>query len=125
MSGTSGSGQVLGIVEVYWNGTTIPVEPGGTYMLGGLVNKRVIAGAQVFYAKEMVASEAEFTTIIQAGQNVTDVFDTASGELQVQCDTGQIFVWPTAFREGGLSFTAGDGGKLKVKIAGGTPQETA
>ncbi len=126
MSGTTGGGsaQVLGIVDVYWGGSYVPIEPGGTFMLGGLVNKRIIAGAQVFYAREMVASEVSFTTVLQAGQSLTGTFGTAAQELQLQCDTGQIFVLPTAFREGGVEFTSGEGGKVKVKIAGGAYQES-
>jgi hypothetical protein len=124
MSGTANAGQVLGIVDVYWGGSYIPIEPGGTFTLGGLVNKRVIAGAQVFFAREMVPSEASFTAVLQAGQSLTGTFGTAAQELQLQCDTGQIFILPAAFREGGIEFTSGEGGKVKVKIAGGAYQES-
>lgn len=126
MSGTTtGNGQVLGIVEIYWNGAQVEVEPGTTFTLGGLRNTEVIAGANVFSARKMMASEINATSVVQAGQNVSDAYGIGSGELQVQCDTGQIFVWPTAFLVEAVEITAGEGGKVKLKWRAGTPQETA
>lgn len=124
MSGTQGTGQVFGIAEIYWGGTYIPPEPGASIKLGGLVNKRVVAGAQVFFAREMVPSEVDFTTVLQAGQSLTGTFGTEPAEVQVHCDSGQIYVLPVGFREGDISFTSGEGGKVKVKFAGGAMQES-
>jgi hypothetical protein len=127
MSGTTGGagGQVLGIAEVFWNGTLVPAEPGQSFKLGGLRNKSVIAGAQVFRAQQMMVSEINVTSVVQAGQNVSDLYSIGEGELQIQCDTGQIFVWPNAFLVDTPDITAGEGGKIKLQWHAGTPQETA
>lgn len=127
MSGTTGGSgsQVLGIIELFWNGSIVPVEPGGSFTLGGLRNKEVIVGAQVFRANAMMPSEINATTIVPAGQNVSDQYGTGEGELQIQCDTGQIFVWSAAFLVDAPEISAGEGGKLKLKWRAGTPQETA
>jgi hypothetical protein len=126
MNGTTGgaSGQVLGIIECFWNGTSVPIEPGGSFSLGGIRNKSVVAGAQVFNANMMMVSEINVTSVVQAGQNVSDLYGIGQGELQIQCDTGQMFIWPNAFIVDAPDITAGEGGKIKIKWHAGTPQES-
>jgi hypothetical protein len=124
MSGTANSSQTLGIVEIYWNGSQVPIEPGATFTLGGLRNTPVIVGAQVMRAQKMFVSEINATSVVAAGQNVSDAFTTGEGELQIQCDTLQMFVWPDAFLIDAVEITAGEGGKVKLKWNAGTPQES-
>jgi hypothetical protein len=115
--------QTLGIVDIYFNGVKLDNEPGGTVKLGGVRNKEVIFSRKVGRAQMMVASEISVTVPVEAGQRVTDTFSTDEGELQVHCDTGQIFSWDEAFLTEALEFSAGDGGKLKLNFKGGEPIE--
>ncbi len=115
--------QTLGIFELYWGGKAIPIESGGKVTVGGVRNKPVIVGRQVRRAQEMVQSEVSVTSVVQAGQDVLGLLGTAEAEMQVICDTGQTFVWTTAFLEGAPGFTGGEGGKLEIKLVAGEPQQ--
>jgi len=126
MSGTTSTGQVLGIIEVSWLGNNINIKPGGTVKLGGLVNKPVKFGKQVGFAKMMEESEVKVKAVVTSGMVVTGTFNVgASGELQVQCDTGQIFVWDDGFITGAMTLTAGENSEIDVTWSGGAPLENA
>jgi hypothetical protein len=113
----------LGIIDIFWNGNKVPNEPGGTVKLGGVRNKEVIFSRSVAAAGAMMASEISCNAIIQTGDRVTDNYGTGTGELQVHCDTGQIFSWDDAFIVEAIEFTAGEGGNLKLMWRAGTPTE--
>ena len=115
--------QTLGILELYWGGQQIPIEAGGKVTLGGVRNKPVVVGRQVRRAQEMLQSEVSVTSVVQAGQDVLGLINTPEQELQVKCDTGQIFVWSTAFLEGAPGFSGGEGGKLELKFVAGEPDQ--
>lgn len=115
--------QVLGIVDITWNGTKLPVESGATFQRGGLRNKTVIAGRQVFHAQEMIQSKVSATIPFQKGTSLTGLTGNSVGELQFTCDTGQNFVVGDAFIVGDPQLTTGDGGKLKIDWEGGEALE--
>ena len=115
--------QTLGILELYWGGQPIPIEAGGKVTVGGVRNKPVVVGRQVRRAQEMLQSEVSVTSVVQAGQDVLGLINTPEQELQVKCDTGQIFVWSTAFLEGAPGFSGGEGGKLELKFVAGEPDQ--
>jgi hypothetical protein len=115
--------QTLGIIDIFWGGRKLDNEPGGTVKLGGVRNKEVIFSRKVGRAQMMMASEISVTVPIEAGQRVSDTFTTEENELQVHCDSGQIFSWDEAFLTETLEFTAGEGGKLKLTFKGGEPIE--
>lgn len=114
---------VLGIIDAIWNGTKIPLEKGAKFNPGGMKQNVVIAGRQVDCAGEMTASMLDGTTWLQAGQKLGDILPTGKGELQVICDTGQVFIVPDAFRTDVPDITGGEGGKVPVKIAGSPATE--
>ncbi len=113
----------LGIIDIFWNGSKVPNEPGGTVTLGGVRNKAVMFSRSVAPAGAMMESKIACTAVIQTGDRITDNYGTGQGELQVQCDTGQIFAWPDAFIVEAVEFTAGEGGKLKLTWSAGIPTE--
>jgi len=115
--------QTLGIIDLFWGGQKIPIETGGKVTLGGLRNKPVVVGRQVRRAQEMLQSEVSVTSIVEAGVSVLQLLGTAAAEMQVHCDTGQVFTWEEAFIEGAPGFTGGEGGKLEIKLVAGEPQE--
>jgi hypothetical protein len=116
---------VLGIIKAFWLGSQIDIKPGGTVKLGGLVNTPVVFGEQVEPARKMEASEVSVKAVVKDGLVVTDTFNVKQrGELQVQCDTGQTFVWDSAFINDAITITSGDNSEVDVKWACGTPLET-
>jgi Phage tail tube protein len=115
--------QVLGIVDIVWQGRNIPVEKGAKLKLGGIKNKEVVYGRRVGRAQEFMASEISATTHLERGQRLTDLVNLGEGELQVLCDTGQSFVFPDAFLKDEQEMTGGEGGKIELKWAAGDFQE--
>lgn len=112
--------QTVGIIDAIWNGQKIPLEKGATFNPGGLKNNPVVAGRQVFYSQEVVPSKLDGTTVLQAGQQLSALVPSGQGELQVICDTGQVFVVPDAFRLDVPDITGGEGGKVKI-VWNGSP----
>ncbi|MGN6777571.1 phage tail tube protein [Rhizobium sp.] len=116
--------QTLGIIDIVWRGTNIPVEKGAKLRLGGIKNNSVTYGRKVGRAEEYQGSEITATTNLEKGQSLTNLLDPGEGELQVKCDTGQTYVWEDAFLDGDRpEATGGEGGKIELKWAGGTPEE--
>ncbi len=69
-------------------------------------------------------SEVSVKVVLERGQRLTDLIPAnVEQELQVHCDTGQIFVFPSAFRKETLSITSGDQSEVDVMFAAGTPVE--
>lgn len=115
--------QVLGIITIRWNGRVIPVEKGASCLLGGLKQMPVVYGRRVGRTQEFEPSEITGVTALQRGQSIDDFYQVAEGELQVQCDTGQSYVFPDAFLTERLTLTGGEGGKIKLKWAAGDYRE--
>jgi hypothetical protein len=116
--------QILGIIECIWGGVALNIKPGGTFKIGGLVNTAVVFGTQVGRAQKMMESEIAVKVVIEAGDRITDVFGASlEQELQIRCDTGQTFVWESAFRKDILSVTSGDNSEVDVNFAAGAPME--
>jgi Phage tail tube protein len=115
--------QVLGIVDVVWNGRNIPVEKGAKLKLGGIRNKAVVYGRKVGRAQEFMQSEVSATTVLERGQNFTRLYGIGEAELQVLCDTGQTFVFKDAFLTGDRELTGDEGGKVTLTWAAGAYKE--
>lgn len=115
--------QVLGIIDIIWQGRNIPVEKGAKLKLGGLKNNPVVYGRRVGRAQEYVPSEIEAVTVLERGQKFKELYGPGEGELQVQCDTGQSYVFPDAFLTDQIEMTGGEGGKLSLKWAAGDYEE--
>lgn len=115
--------QVLGLVVIRWNGRLVPVEKGAKVKLGGMKQMPIVYGRQIGRAQEWEASEITAVTSLQRGQSIDDFYAVAEGELQVQCDTGQSYVFSDAFLTDRLEITGGEGGKIELKWAAGDYRE--
>lgn len=115
--------QVLGIVDIVWQGRNIPVEKGAKLKLGGIANAPVVYGRKVGRAQEFKPSEIEATTTLERGQHFKQLYQVGEGELQVQCDTGQIYTFPDAFLTDQREMTGGEGGKVPLKWSAGDYEE--
>lgn len=115
--------QTLGIVDIVWKGKGIPVEKGAKFKPGGLLNTPVVLSRRVDRSANFEAGEVTATTTLQRGQRLMDLLDAVEGELTVLCDTGQTLSWPDAFLTVLPEATGGEGGKIELKWAVGTPEE--
>jgi hypothetical protein len=115
--------QTVGVIDAIFQGRKLPLEKGAKFNPGGFKNNPVIAGRQVFRSQEVVASMLDGVTVLPKGTKLGDLLPDGEGELQVICDTGQVFVVPDAFRTEVPDVTGGDGGKIPVKIAGSPATE--
>lgn len=116
--------QSLGIIRVFFGGNELTIKPGGTVRLGGVVSRPQVAGTEVFRSEAMMESEITVQVMLERGQRLTDLIPAnLEQELQVHCDTGQTFVFPSAFRKETLTITAGDTSQVEVIFAAGTPVE--
>lgn len=116
--------QTLGIIDLVWQGTKIPVEKGGKVRLGGKKKNPVVTGRQVDYAEEWQESQITVTTRLARGQRFSDIYKDGQGELQVLCDTGQSYTFPDAFQSGDRpEITGGEGGKIQLVWTAGDYEE--
>lgn len=115
---------LLGIIEAIWQGYNVPLKPGSTFELGGVSAKPQVVGKRVDYSQAMEPSNIDLNVAVEQGMKVSDRFPRGvAGELQIQCDSGQTFVWDNAFVAGTIQVSTGDNSEAKVKFAGGTPTE--
>jgi len=115
--------QTLGIIDAIWNGLHIPLEKGAVFNPGGVKQNPVLVGGQVHYSNETVQSKLEGTTVLQRGQRLDTLIPRGAYEMQVFCDTGQVFVVPDMFRTEVPDVTGGEGGKIKITWNGSPGQE--
>jgi hypothetical protein len=107
---------VLGIIRLFQDGTEINIKPGGSLKLGGVTDQPVIYGTQVGFAGKMEQSEVDVKAVITTGMNVLATFPNGvDHSIQVECDTGQTFVWDIMRRTGTLDLTAGDNSEVALK----------
>ena len=116
-------GQTLGVLDMVWGGEALDSEKGGKLKLGGWKQNATVTQGKVFYTREYEASEITFTTVLKLLQRIFDIFSPGTKELQVNCDTGQSFTFGDAFVSNRPEMTAGEGGKIEVKIMAGAYEE--
>lgn len=116
--------QVLGIVDIVWKGVNVPVEKGAKLRLSGIKNNAVTFGRRLGRAGEFQGSEITAKTHLKKGQSWSEIYGEGEGELQVHCDTGQIYTFPEAFLVDDIpSLTGGEGGSIELKWAGDVWEE--
>lgn len=115
--------QVVGIVDIVWQGKNIPVEKGAKYKPSAIKNNPVEYGRKVGRAQEFKGGEATATTAFEKGQRLSDLYTCEEGELQVHLDTGQVYVHPDAFLSDVIEITGGEGGKVQLKWSFGPGEE--
>lgn len=119
MSGTQGSAQSLSIISLLWGGTKIAVDTkSASFKRGGLVSTPVVAGQQVSQAQQFMAPEVSASFPLQAGQSLDTLTGLNGQELQVQCDTGQIYIINGAFFSVDPTIKGGAGSNVSAKWSG-------
>lgn len=115
--------QSLGIVEIIWRGTNIPIQKGAKFILPGFKNNSVVAGRKAYRSQEYAAGKATATTVLARGTSYGSLYDEGEGELQIRCDTGHVYTCPEAFLQDGPPEISDDGGKLELSWAISTYEE--
>ena len=122
--------QVLGIVDLVWNGVKLPIDKAGSFKQGGIVNKAMTAGRQVFNSQSYMASEVSASIPFRNGDSLAPYAGSVIAELQFVCDSGQTYSIPDAFVSGqpeisggGGGGSGGSGGSLKITWAGSAAVE--
>jgi len=105
--------QGVGIVRLWWNGTQYDVLKGASLRLPALRNVAVPAGYKLNRSQEFQGGEIRATVMVLAGMSLATFSPGAEGELQIQSDTGQTWVFPDAFILDAPTLTD-DGGKAPV-----------
>ena len=117
--------QTLGIGDLIWLGTKIPIKT-ASYKRGGLVNNAMVGSRQVFNSQEFQADTVEATIPFKKGDSLAAYAASQVGELQYVCDTGQTYTLPDAFVTGTPQLAPGsgkEGGSVKITWAGSTAME--
>jgi hypothetical protein len=116
--------QTLGIVDAIWNGKQIDCEKGSSFSAGGLINNPVVAGRRLYSSQEWKQGEVEIVTVFKAGDSLSGLYTTTAAELQIKCDTGQVFTWASVNQTGDRpKVTGGDGGKVTLHWSVDEPME--
>ena len=117
--------QTLGVMKIVWRGVDYDVETGATYQRPGFDQKPVTTNSRKgHYAQEPVQGTCTATVPLMRGQRLSELTADGPGELQVHCDTGQIFVHPDAYRMGPPpQATGGEGGKIQMQWGFGEGEE--
>lgn len=116
--------QVLGIIDLIWLGTKLPVNKGGTFRQGGIVNQAMTAGRQTFNSQQYKESSVDASVPFRTGDSLAPYSSGQVGELQFVCDTGQTYVIADAFVVGQPEISGGGtDGVVKLKWAGSAAQE--
>lgn len=115
---------LLGIVRAYWQGTEIPLKTGSSFELGGISSKPQVVGTNIDFSNSMEASAIMLKVAVEKGSSLYATFPAGvPGELQIECDSGQTYAWPSAFRNGTIKITTGESSEAEVNFAAGTPLE--
>lgn len=112
------SSQVLGIVDFYWGGQKIAIKDDGTFARGGMVNTTQVVGRKIKRSQKMVAFTATITAVLEKGVPMSSLFPGDEAEVQIHCDTGQIFISPAAFVVEDQEVSWGGNSGIKVTING-------
>lgn len=115
--------QSLGVVNVSWNGVKFPCEKGATFRQGGLVNKAMTAGSQVFFNQEPMPSRVQCSTPFLSSTSIAKIKSPRTAELQFECDTGQRYVIANAFLVEQPEITGGEGGRMTLTWEGNEAEE--
>jgi hypothetical protein len=110
--------KVFSILTVKWGGQDVEVNPGGKLDVGGTSATTVKGAATMNFSETMEPMHAEFEAVFGVGDTVT-MFGTPS-TLQIQTDTGQVYVSKSAWRIGTPTI---EGGKMAVVIEGDPMKE--
>lgn len=125
MSGTtSAQSQSLGVLAVNWGGTRIDVDAkASSFSLGGTVSTPVVAGNKIYQSLSTVPPMVDLKFPLVKGQSITALRALNGTEMQIECDSGQTYILPSATIQGDLKVTGGAGSNVAGKWSGSPASE--
>ncbi len=122
MSGSSSANaQSLGVLWLVWGGTRIDVDEKSTsFNRGGKVAKSVQAGVKTSQSFGYVPSKLTAKFPLDQGMSLDDLTALNGSEMQVHCDTGQVYTSPSMTIQGDPKTTGGSAANVSVDW-GGSP----
>lgn len=113
------AGKQLGVVHIRVNGGLLDSEPGASIDIGGAVRTPVLGDGRVIGYSESV-KEAVIECVISVGQgtSLAALRDIAGAVATFECDTGQVYTVTNATLADPPKATAGEGGKVPIKLFG-------
>lgn len=115
--------QYLGRAVVAYDGKTLETLPNAKITLGGLARKPVNGSHRTGYAEERKPATMECEISISSQTDVADIQGICAATVTYRADIGRTWMIANAFCEEVLQLTAGEGGKVKVKLTGDPAEE--
>lgn len=124
MPSVSASAQSLGVLWLVWGGQRIDVDEKSTsFSRGGRVAKAVQAGALTTQSYNYVPSKVSAKFPL-AGDMSLDALTALNGtEMQIHCDSGQVYVIASAAIQGDPKVTGGQNANVSMEWGGGPAVE--
>lgn len=116
--------QYLGRAVIAYDGTTLDTLPGASIDVGGMGRKPVVGSHTVGYSEELKPASVECEINVSKTTPLAAIAAIVGATVTFRADTGQTWMIRNAFTEETLKITAGEGGKVKVKLTG-DPAEAA
>jgi len=117
MSGTTA--QSLGIVTIIWGGTTLNVDAkSSSFSPGGMVSTPVVSGQQVTYGQQVMAPTVKASFPLTRGMSLFALRALNGTEMQVKCDSGQIYTVNGAFITKDMTAKGGAGNNVSLEWSG-------
>lgn len=103
--------QLLKVLRLDADGTSIPIKPGGSFRKGGFMRESVVSGDAIDFTEQLEPAELQ-VKVLHRSNHETDVAPKLEGTnivLTVECDNGVAYKVSNAFRTETPTINADDG----------------
>lgn len=115
--------QYLGRAKVMYDGRVLDTHPGAKIDLGGIERTPVIGDYTDGYAEKRKNATVECELNVGKDTPIQDIRNIAGATVIFEADIGRRWIVRDAFVTDTLTITAGEGGKVPVKISGKPAEE--
>lgn len=116
--------QVLGRAQIRVNDEFYDSEPGATIVAGGYRNNSRPTSHTVKFNQTLIPSRVTCSIPFVEGMSKRKLQELRDVEIHFQCDTGQVFIIPSAAQIGEVSLADGEqGGFVALEFHGQPAQE--
>lgn len=115
----SAMAQSLGVLWLVWGGQRIDVEEKSTsFNRGGRVAQSVQAGVRVTQGYKYVPSKVKAKFPLLNGMSLDELTALNGSEMQVHCDSGQVYIISSAVIQGDPQTTGAPGSNVTMEWGG-------
>ena len=101
------------------NGSLLATQPGAKIDLGGNSRASVIGDNRIHgYSETLKPGMLECELSLSQGVSLDDIRNFVGATVTYEADTGQTYVMRDAFTTDTVTVTAGEGGKVALKMEG-------